>query len=182
MLISGFDHIFFFLTACRLDIQNDGEWLEANLGPFAKEVDYSALKELNITGVRDHFVLLSNFPSPPHPVKLSAILRFICGHLDVVVLFFQTKKILPLQLATLESLSPDQKAELVLDPSTGALENVTVVTEVFTSVTASPEEGQLDDFFQAFVTFTIQVSVVQAKSNLSTFHNTPGSTVANGIQ
>ncbi|XP_048126475.1 uncharacterized protein LOC125312047 [Alosa alosa] len=36
--------------ACRLDIQNDAQWLEVNLGPFAKEVDYSALKELNITG------------------------------------------------------------------------------------------------------------------------------------
>lgn len=72
--------------------------------------------------------------------------------------FFQAKIILPPQLATLDSLSPDQKAELVLDPSTGALENVTVLTEVFVSVTASPEEGQLDDFFQAFVYFTKQVS------------------------
>ncbi|XP_076142601.1 uncharacterized protein LOC143124782 [Alosa pseudoharengus] len=98
--------------ACRLDIQNDAQWLEVNLGPFAKEVDYSALKELNITG-----------------------------------------------LATLDLLSPEQKAELVLDPSTGALENVTVLKEVFVSVTASPEVEQLDDFFQTFVIFTIQQNI-----------------------
>ncbi|XP_041922156.1 uncharacterized protein LOC121685615 [Alosa sapidissima] len=98
--------------ACRLDIRNDAQWLEVNLGPFAKEVDYSALKELNITG-----------------------------------------------LATLDLLSPEQKAELVLDPSTGALENVTVLKEVFVSVTASPEVEQLDDFFQTFVIFTIQQNI-----------------------
>jgi len=46
-------HVFVYFLACRLDIQNDAEWLEVNLGPFSKEVDYSAFKELNITGVRE---------------------------------------------------------------------------------------------------------------------------------
>ncbi|XP_016308247.1 uncharacterized protein LOC107662685 [Sinocyclocheilus anshuiensis] len=54
-------------------------------------------------------------------------------------------------MAALESLSPDQKAELLLDPSTGALENVTVVKEVLSSILKSPEEEQLEKFFEAFV-------------------------------
>ncbi|XP_058624516.1 uncharacterized protein LOC131535966 [Onychostoma macrolepis] len=54
-------------------------------------------------------------------------------------------------LAALESLSPDQKAELLLDPSTGALENVTVVKEVLNSILESSDEGQLERFFETFV-------------------------------
>ncbi|XP_042571984.1 uncharacterized protein LOC109056810 [Cyprinus carpio] len=54
-------------------------------------------------------------------------------------------------LAALESLSPDQKAELLLDPSTGALENVTVVKEVLSSILKAPDEEQLEKFFETFV-------------------------------
>ncbi|XP_026121062.1 uncharacterized protein LOC113100655 [Carassius auratus] len=54
-------------------------------------------------------------------------------------------------LAALESLSPDQKAELLLDPSTGALENVTVVKEVLSSILRAPDEKQLEKFFETFV-------------------------------
>ncbi|XP_039537984.1 uncharacterized protein LOC120486187 [Pimephales promelas] len=54
-------------------------------------------------------------------------------------------------VAALETLSPDQKAELLLDPSTGALENVTVVKEVLSSILKSPDENQLEKFFEKFV-------------------------------
>ncbi|RXN32092.1 putative threonine-rich GPI-anchored glyco isoform X2 [Labeo rohita] len=54
-------------------------------------------------------------------------------------------------LAALESLSPDQKAELLLDPSTGAIENVTVVKEVLSSILKSRDEEQLEKFFETFV-------------------------------
>ncbi|XP_048032264.1 uncharacterized protein LOC125259006 [Megalobrama amblycephala] len=54
-------------------------------------------------------------------------------------------------LAALETLSPDQKAELLFDPTTGALENVTVVEEVLSSILQSPDEKQLEKFFEKFV-------------------------------
>ena len=160
-LTSGFDQGFVYFVACRLDIQTDAQWLEVNLGPFAKEVEYSALKELNITGVRDTLFVLSNFPvhTARRTIKQSGVLPFQDLAAGTCVNFFSSIIILLPQLATLDSLSPEQKAELVLDPSTGALENVTVLTEVFVSVTTSPEVEQLDDFFQTFVIFTIQVRV-----------------------
>ena len=51
-LTLGFDPRVFYFAACSLNIRNDAEWLDVNLGPFSKEVDYTDLKELNITGVR----------------------------------------------------------------------------------------------------------------------------------
>ncbi|XP_036380802.1 uncharacterized protein LOC118774902 [Megalops cyprinoides] len=62
-------------------------------------------------------------------------------------------------LDVLGSLSPEQKAELILDPSTGALENATIVKLVFSGLLESPEEGQLDAFFAAFVHATIEKNV-----------------------
>ncbi|KAG7492037.1 hypothetical protein MATL_G00009920 [Megalops atlanticus] len=62
-------------------------------------------------------------------------------------------------LDVLDSLSPDQKAQLILDPSTGTLENETIVKLVFSSLLESPEEGQLDAFFVAFVHATTEKNV-----------------------
>lgn len=62
------------------------------------------------------------------------------------------------QLAVLDSLSPDQKAELIMDPDSGALENVTIITEVFTSLTESTNVEQLTRFCQAFAEFNRQVN------------------------
>ncbi|XP_056308519.1 mucin-2-like isoform X4 [Danio aesculapii] len=78
-------------------------------------------------------------------------------------------------LAALESLSPDQKAELLLDRSTHALENVTVVQEVLTSILKSPEKNQLENFFQTFVevskeeniTYIANVAVRETMLNLT---------------
>lgn len=81
------------------------------------------------------------------------------------VFFFRPLTDLPPQLATLGSLTPDQKAQLILDPSSGALQNVTVFRQVFVSITTSPAEGQLDDFFAAFV--ATQVSVMLGRSKLT---------------
>ena len=62
-------------------------------------------------------------------------------------------------MAALETLSPDQKAELLLDPSTGALENVTVVKEVLSSILKSPDENQLEKFFEKLVEVSKEVSL-----------------------
>ena len=59
----------------------------------------------------------------------------------------------------MESLSPDQKAELLLDPSTGALENMTVVKEVLSSILRAPDEKQLEKFFETFVEVSKEVSL-----------------------
>lgn len=42
----------FLKTACRQNIQSDAQWLAINLGPFSTVVNYSDLKDLNITGVK----------------------------------------------------------------------------------------------------------------------------------
>lgn len=56
------------------------------------------------------------------------------------------------------SLSPNQKAELMLDPDSGALEDVAIVREVFASLTESRDEEQLNQFFQAFANISKQVN------------------------
>ena len=57
-----------------------------------------------------------------------------------------------------DSLSANQKAELILDPQSGALENETIVREVLTSLTQSPDGDQLNQFFQAFTDISKQVN------------------------
>ncbi|XP_036413704.1 uncharacterized protein LOC118798379 [Colossoma macropomum] len=58
----------------------------------------------------------------------------------------------------LESLSAQQKAELILDPSSGALENETLVKEVLTGILSSSGKEQLYVFFETFVNVTEEVS------------------------
>lgn len=58
----------------------------------------------------------------------------------------------------MDSLSPSQKAELILDAESGALENETIVREVMTSLTESQDVEQLKPFFQAFANSTKQVN------------------------
>ncbi|KAL0969376.1 hypothetical protein UPYG_G00226240, partial [Umbra pygmaea] len=60
-------------------------------------------------------------------------------------------------VAVLDSLSPNQKAELILDTTSGALENVTLVSEVFVSLIKS--EVQLEEFFVTFVEVTVQENI-----------------------
>ncbi|KAI4887382.1 hypothetical protein NFI96_030535, partial [Prochilodus magdalenae] len=74
----------------------------------------------------------------------------------------------------LDSLSPQQKAELVLDPSSGALENQTLVKEVMTGIVSSSGEEQLSVFFQTFVNVTKEVS----GSSLNTKHTILNVTLA----
>ena len=63
------------------------------------------------------------------------------------------------QEEALEQLSPKQKAELVLDPDSGALEDEAIVRKVFASLTESRDDGQLNGFFQAFANISKQVNV-----------------------
>lgn len=58
------------------------------------------------------------------------------------------------------SLSPNQKAELILDADSGALENETIVREVFQSLNTSNDDKQLVQFFQAFARINIQVNAL----------------------
>ncbi|KAL7851854.1 hypothetical protein SRHO_G00176390 [Serrasalmus rhombeus] len=62
----------------------------------------------------------------------------------------------------LDSLSPEQKAELILDPNTGALENETLVKEVMMGIISSSEEEQLYVFFEMFVSITKQVAALSS--------------------
>ncbi|XP_071400804.1 uncharacterized protein [Centroberyx affinis] len=57
-----------------------------------------------------------------------------------------------------EHLSPNQKAELILDPDSSALDNETIVRDVFSSLTESPDEEQLDQFFETFCRLAMQVN------------------------
>ncbi|KAK6306907.1 hypothetical protein J4Q44_G00220550 [Coregonus suidteri] len=70
-------------------------------------------------------------------------------------------------VAVLDSLSPNQKAELILDPSTGALENETLVKKVFISLLESPREEQLNEFFVTFVEVTKQIHGSRPKFAIS---------------
>lgn len=58
----------------------------------------------------------------------------------------------------MDSLSPTQKAELILDPNSGNAEDEAIVREVFESLTESPDDGQLNQFFQAFADISKQVN------------------------
>ena len=63
-------------------------------------------------------------------------------------------------MAVVDSLSAKQKAELVLDPDSGALEDEALVREVFASLTESRDDGQLNRFFLAFANISKQVKQV----------------------
>ncbi|XP_037602390.1 uncharacterized protein LOC119474429 [Sebastes umbrosus] len=102
---------------CRQGIQNDAQWLEANLGPFSKYTTYSVLKVFNLSVV------------------------------DI-----------------LDPLSPKQKAELILDPDSGALEDVAIVREVLENLTESPDDEQLNQFFQTFENINKQKNITLIKN------------------
>ncbi|XP_037399293.1 uncharacterized protein LOC108433603 isoform X3 [Pygocentrus nattereri] len=57
-------------------------------------------------------------------------------------------------VVVLDSLSAQQKAELILDPSSGALENETLVKEVMMGILSSSGKEQLDVFFETFCNIT----------------------------
>lgn len=73
----------------------------------------------------------------------------------------KNKLILPLGLhhqeALVGALSPQQKAELITDPDSGALQNVTFIRAVLTSLTLSGNFEQLTEFFQSFAELSKQV-------------------------
>ncbi|XP_026210294.1 uncharacterized protein LOC113158540 [Anabas testudineus] len=62
-------------------------------------------------------------------------------------------------VAVVGSLSPNQKAELILDPTSGALEDVAIVQKVFASLTESAGIEQLSLFFLAFTEVTKQENI-----------------------
>nr|XP_046269032.1 uncharacterized protein LOC124071969 [Scatophagus argus]XP_046269033.1 uncharacterized protein LOC124071969 [Scatophagus argus] len=62
-------------------------------------------------------------------------------------------------METLEQLSPNQKAELILDPDSQASEAEAIVKEVLQSLTESQDDEQLHQFFQAFANINKQRNV-----------------------
>lgn len=62
------------------------------------------------------------------------------------------------QLAVLDFLSPSEKAHLILDPNSGALNDAHIVTEVLTSLTETSDYEQLKLFFGAFANINKQVN------------------------
>ena len=68
------------------------------------------------------------------------------------------------QEAVVDVLTPQQRAELILDPDSGALEDATLVRVVLTNLTQSGNNRTLIQFFQAF---TDDVKQVNAYHELS---------------
>lgn len=64
----------------------------------------------------------------------------------------------------LDSLTPNQKAQLLLDPQGDASENATFVREVIESIADSPDEDEdeLLEFFEAFSNILEQVKSFHA--------------------
>ncbi|XP_075304729.1 uncharacterized protein LOC142366655 [Odontesthes bonariensis] len=61
-------------------------------------------------------------------------------------------------------LSPQQKAELILDPDSGALEDPTLVRVVLTNLTESGDDLQITQFFQTFTKINKQKNVTFIKN------------------
>lgn len=62
------------------------------------------------------------------------------------------------QATVVGALTEQQKAELILDPGSGALEDVSFVREVLTSLKLSGKDEQLTQFFQTFAQISEKVS------------------------
>ncbi|XP_043998090.1 uncharacterized protein LOC122845743 [Gambusia affinis] len=79
------------------------------------------------------------------------------------------------QATVVGALTEQQKAELILDPGSGALEDVSFVREVLTSLKLSGKDEQLTQFFQTFaqisekenITFITNAAVREAILNIS---------------
>ena len=74
----------------------------------------------------------------------------------------------------MDVLSPKEKAELILDPDSGALENETILREVFKGLKSQDDE-KLGQFFQAFADINKQV-----RNNLGECYFLPSRCLTNG--
>lgn len=142
-------------SVCRQGIQSDAQWLEANLGPFSPYTTYSDLKVFNLSGVSHTFHYQSSMKTAAQyselgkPAHRSGFAVSEKSRSYILCLCYQVEVV--------DSLSPEQKAELILDPDSGALENEAIVREVFTSLRATGDAEQLSQFFQAFTDINKQV-------------------------
>ncbi|KAM9709051.1 uncharacterized protein ACNS7B_001154 [Menidia menidia] len=80
-------------------------------------------------------------------------------------------------------LSPQQRAELILDPDSGALEDADLVRAVLTNLTASGDERQITQFFQTFTEINQQnnVTVITNTAVRDTILNLTLTTLAPGF-
>lgn len=143
--------------ACRQQNESDAKWLEGNLDAFSQYATYSDLKVFNLSAVSHTFHFQSSY------IKSRAMI--ISGKNFSQRCFCHVKEksgpctcCLCPQVAVVHALSPQQKAELILDPQSGALADKAIVKEVFTSLTESAGIKQLSQFFQAFTVITKQVN------------------------
>jgi len=144
-------------SACRQEVNSDAEWIETNLGPFSQYTPYSDLKVFNLSQVSR---VVHNQSSLRKAAQHSETDRSTNGWFCRVKQ--RTKFIHALGLYSQETvvgvLSPQQKAELILDPDSGALEDPTLVTLVFTNFTQSGDDQQITQFFQTFTEINNQVN------------------------
>ncbi|KAI7811186.1 hypothetical protein IRJ41_011471 [Triplophysa rosa] len=131
--------------------------------------EMAALRIQEITQVLveylEHFATQFNTPACGQNARRDAQwLNINLGLFSTAASYSDLKDLNVTVLEALESLSPDQKAELLLDPSTGALENEAVVKEVLGSILESTDETQLEQFFEAFVEVTKERNVSRLDS------------------
>lgn len=74
-------------------------------------------------------------------------------HVDLLLCLYHQEGIV-------DFLSPNQQAELLLDPESSALENEAIVRKVFESLTMPPDVEKLDEFFEAFSQNSVQVKAL----------------------
>lgn len=117
------------------------------MGPFSQYATYADLKALNLTGVSHTFLSQSCWERPVQTVSLSPCQR---EQSSLSCLCFCH------QVALLDVLSPKEKAELILDPDSGALENDTLLREVLEGLKSQDDE-KLSQFFQTFADINKQV-------------------------
>ncbi|XP_063764890.1 uncharacterized protein LOC134881465 isoform X4 [Eleginops maclovinus] len=67
-------------------------------------------------------------------------------------------------MAVVDSLSPAQKAELILDPDSGAVEDEAFLREVLMSLTQSPDDEDFEQFLIAFAKTSKQKNITLIKN------------------
>ncbi|KAL7851860.1 hypothetical protein SRHO_G00176450 [Serrasalmus rhombeus] len=141
--------------SCVSSTSGSSDWLAKNFGNFSA---YASLEELLILNI--HFSSVSNIRLAPVALCRKDIqsdsewLSVNLGLFSTTADYSDLKELNISGVVVLDSLSAQQKAELILDPSSGALENETLVKEVMMGILSSSGEEQLDVFFETFVNIT----------------------------
>ncbi|XP_023207979.1 uncharacterized protein LOC111612140 [Xiphophorus maculatus] len=126
------------------------------------------------------FLSRTNSPEPGCKDKSTGSEEWLQRNIGIFLKFATIKELKEMNnnfsaIEVLEKLSLQQKAELILDPDSGALEDVNFVREVLTSLKLSGQDEQLSQFFQTFaqisekknITFITNAAVRETILNIS---------------